>query len=44
VLSEQVEALTCEDAGADANAELQASARLIAEAQICAASAKRDIN
>jgi hypothetical protein len=34
VLSEHVEALTREIAGADANAEIQASARLIAEAQI----------
>ena len=34
VLSEQVEALAREIAGADANAEIQDSARLIAEAQI----------
>jgi len=34
VLSEQVEALAREIAGADANAEIQESARLIAEAQI----------
>jgi hypothetical protein len=34
VLSEQMEALAREIAGADANAEIQASARLIAEAQI----------